>query len=107
MRIPFFALFGNILKANKNPYCELSDVQLDAFCTRIGNLFLLWNGDVSYASKVDPSPADIWMYNRLVSAAVYCHIAEGCNITPKVHLMWRHVAVQMNLPGGLEQKRID
>ena len=46
-------------------------------------------------------------YNEFVTAAVNCHVEYGCNITPKVHLMYKHVRQQMELPGGLGQKRED
>ena len=48
------------------------------------------------------------MFVRFVNAAVECHTSLGCNITHKVHLMWKHVAWQMrNIPGGLGGKMED
>ena len=68
---------------------------------------MLWDGAFSYASKVDPSHEDISMNKRFVMFAVYSHVDVGCNITPKVHLMWKHAARQIGFPGGLGQKRED
>ena len=45
-------------------------------------------------------------YKKIVTAAAYCHAAEHCNVTPKVHL-WRHVAKQMELPSELSRNRED
>ena len=43
-----------------------------------------------------------------VFAAVHCHVQIGCNVTHKVHLMWRHVVNQMKyVPGGLGEKMED
>ncbi len=68
---------------------------------------MLWDGAFSYASKIDPIPHDLEMYNKFVEAAVRSHVAVGCNVTHKVHLMWKHVGQQMRVAGGLGQKRED
>ena len=47
------------------------------------------------------------MYKRFVKAAVNLHVKEGCIMTAKVYLMWKHVAVQMKVAGGLGHKRED
>ena len=102
-----FSIFAGILKANKKEDCKMSEDDIDILCSRFSNLFVLWDGAFSFASKIDPTTNDILQYKRFVTAAVFCHVAEGCNVTPKVHLMWRHVAKQMELPGGLGKKRED
>jgi len=102
-----FSIFANILKSNKKPGCSYGDVEIDALCKSFANLCILWDGAFSYASKVNPTADDIALYKRYVTAAVYCHVAEGLSITPKVHMMWKHVATQMLVPGGLGQKRED
>ena len=100
-----FSIFANILKSNKKPGCSYGDVEIDALCKSFANLCILWDGAFSYASKVNPTADDIALYKRYVTAAVYCHVAEGLSVTPKVHMMWKHVATQMLVPGGLGQKR--
>ena len=86
----------------------MSDLDIDDLCSRFANLLLLWDGAFSYATKIDPTLEDIAMYDRYCSAATRSHIAIGCNVTPKVHLMYRHVAIQMErIPGVLGQKRED
>ena len=69
---------------------------------------MLWDGAFSIARKVDPADSDFTLYRRFVNAAVDLHCQIGCNITHKVHLMWKHVEWQMNLlPGGLGDKMED
>ncbi|KAL7428693.1 hypothetical protein ACHAXM_001389 [Skeletonema potamos] len=48
------------------------------------------------------------MYKRYIKAAIFYHIQIGCSITPKVHLMLKHVLKQMqSFPGGLGDKMED
>ena len=101
-----FSKFADILVANRKDIgMEPEDIR--KICAQFANLCVLWYGAFLYASKIDPTANDITMYRRFVTAAVYCHKGVGCNITPKVHLMWKHVEVQMKLPGGLGKKRED
>ena len=103
-----FELFAELLKANKKENCSMSDKQIEDMCGQFANLCVLWDGAFSIASKVDPSDDDILHYSRFVKAAVHSHVEVGCNVTPKVHLMWAHVATQMKeIPGGLGHKRED
>ena len=57
--------------------------------------------------KFAPSEDDVIQYKRFVTAAVLSHVELGCNVTPKVHMMWSHVVDGMRLPGGLGQNRED
>jgi hypothetical protein len=51
---------------------------------------------------------DTKTYLRYVSAAVHGNNALHCTVTPKVHLMLKHVAWQMrNIRGGLGNKMED
>jgi len=102
-----FSLFAGILKANARAGCVMTHPEIDAFCAQFSNLFVLWDGAFSYASTLDPTDDDITQYKRFVTAAVNAHVAAGLSVTPKVHLMWKHVAQQMKLPGGLGWKRED
>lgn len=81
-----FAEFASILKANKRSDCVLCNEGIDALCARFSNLFVLWDGAFSYASKLNPSEDDIQQYSRFVTAAVQAHVAEGLSVTPKVRL---------------------
>ena len=103
-----FAVFAGILKENAKDDCKLSKDQIDDLCKRFGAVFVLWDGAFSLASKIDPTADDVEMYLRFVKAAVHSHVAIGCNIMPKVHLMWIHVKGQMIvIAGGLGKKRED
>jgi hypothetical protein len=102
-----FLTFANILKANAKTDCTMTGPEIDAMCMQFSNLCVLWDGAFSYASKIDPTATDIAQYKRFVAAAVDCHVGVGCSVTPKVHMMWKHVADQMLLPGGLGKKRED
>ena len=104
-----FTLFAGILKANRRPDSKYdSPEKIDELCNSFAGTFVLWDGAFSFASKIAPSKEHgILQYIRFVTAAVNCHVAQGCSVTPKVHLMWRHVADQMECPGGLVQKRED
>ncbi|KAL7525693.1 hypothetical protein ACHAXR_001117, partial [Thalassiosira sp. AJA248-18] len=102
-----FSLFAGILKANAKPDSPYTHPKIDDLCSTFSNLFVLWDGAFSFASRIDPSEDDIVQYKRFVTAAVHSHVGVGCKITPKVHLMWKHVADQMRVPGGLGMKRED
>lgn len=102
-----FASFATILKDHKKDGCEFNDTSIESECKRYAQLCVLWDGAFSYASKINPTRDDINLYQRFVTAAVHLHVKLGMNVTPKVHLMWKHVAQQMELSGGLGQKRED
>ena len=103
-----FSIFATILKENKKANCTFTLAQIDELCHRFGSTCVLWDGAFSYASTINPSNEDIAWYERFVKAAVHSHVGIECNITPKVHLMWKHVAHQMRtIPGGLGNKRED
>ena len=103
-----FSIFASILKENKKDDCKLTNAEIEELCSQFGSACVLWDGAFSYASTIDPDEEDIAWYRRYVTAAVHSHVAISCNVTPKVHLMWKHVAVNMrNIPGGLGKKRED
>ena len=103
-----FKMFSNILVTHKKPDCTLSADEIVCTCNKFGRLCVLWDGAFSIASRVDPSADDIKLYGRYVEAVVHSHVAMECSVTPKVHLMWRHVREQMcTIVGGLGQKRED
>ena len=62
----------------------------------------LWDVAFSYyVSTINPTIADVVIYERFVTAAVHLHKDLGMNVTPKVNLMWKHVKHQMKFPTGL------
>ena len=65
-----FTLFASILKANKKEGCQLENAKIDDLCTRFSNLFVLWDGAFSYASKLDPTADYSKNYRSFVTAAV-------------------------------------
>ena len=86
----------------------MNEEAIKKMCANHKNLFVLWGIAFSLARTVDPDDDDIDLYKRYVFAAVQCHVRIGCNVTHKVHLMWRHVAEQMkNVLGGLGEKMED
>ena len=103
-----FSIFAQILKQNAKTNCDMTYQDIDNLCHSYTSAFLLWDGAFSYASTIDPTEDDIKMYTRYVMAAANSHVQMGCSVTPKVHLMWRHVEEQMKtIPGGLGKKRED
>ena len=60
------------------------------------------------ARSVNPMEIDVITYQRYVLAAVEGSKALQCTITPKVHMMLKHVEWQMmNIKGGLGDKMED
>ena len=71
-------------------------------------VFLLWDGAFSLARKKYPSEEDAKQYQQFIDAAVIEHVNLGLTITPKVHLMFKHVRWQMvEIEGGLGDKMED
>ena len=103
-----FAEFATILKRNKKLTCTWNDDEIESLCSRYGTLCTLWDGAFSLASICNPNATDIAAYSCFVTAAVCCHVELGLSVTPKVHLMWKHVKPAMKyIPGGLGDKRED
>jgi hypothetical protein len=101
----FFGGLVVILKEGKRPDSLLSDADIDAMCLHFWEVFVLWDGVFSLARTVNPTENDTTTYLRYVDAAVHGHEALSCTVTPKVHLMLKHVAWQMrHIPGGLGEK---
>jgi len=105
-----FDEFKKILKDGKRSNAVLDD-DIDKKCEEYKSVFLLWDGAFSIARKVGKlEDDDINQFQIYVDAAVQAHKDVGCNITHKVHLMWKHVAWQMNElkdVGGLGDKMED
>ena len=73
-------------------------------------MFVLWDGAFSLARTVNPMKLHVITYQRnvLVLAAVEGSKALKCTVTPKVHMMLKHVEWQMtNIKGGLGEKMED
>ncbi len=68
----------------------------------------MWDGAFLLARKFAPTDEDCKTYQKFVNVALQGRTILQCSITPKVHLMLRHVKWQMkNLPGGLGDKMED
>jgi hypothetical protein len=103
-----FSKFSSILKLGKWDNCELGDEDIDTFCQHFQSVFVLWDGAFSFARKFNPTTEDVRMYQQFIETAVKGHVKLGLSITPKVHLMFKHVRWQMeNIPGGLGDKMED
>jgi hypothetical protein len=103
-----FDQFAVIFKDGKRPDCILSVTDIDSLCLHFREVFVLWDGAFSLARTVNPTENDTLTYIRYVSAAIQGNTAICCTITPKVHLMLKHVPWQMrNIPGGLGDKMED
>jgi hypothetical protein len=97
-----------IMKERKRPDSILSDANINALCLHFWEVFILWDGAFSLAQTVNPMENDTKTYLRYVSVAVHGNDALHCTVTPKVHLMLKHVAWQMrNIWGGLGNKTED
>ena len=68
-------------------------------------MFLLWDGAFASVRKIDPTMEDAENYEQFIDAAVAGHVQLGLTITPKVHLMLKHVRWQMEkIDRGLVNK---
>ena len=95
-----------LLEARKND--GMSEEAIKKMCANHKTLYFSWDKALSLALIVDPSDDNMYLFKRYMFAAVYYHIQIGCNVTHKVHLMWRHVANQTKyVPGGLGEKMED
>ncbi len=93
------------LKLGKRDNCELSNKSIDGVCHHFQTVFVLWDGAFSFARKINPMEENAQMFRQFVDAAVTGHVNLGLTITPKVHLMLKHVWWQMkNIRGGLVYK---
>jgi hypothetical protein len=90
-----------IMKEGKRPNSILSNADVDALCLHFREVFVLWDGAFSLARTVGPMEQDTKTYLRYVLAAVHGNDALGCTVTPKVHMMLKHVAFQMRYSGGV------
>jgi len=103
-----FDQLAAILKEGKRKNCLLSDDDIGLLCLHFWEVYVLWDGAFLLARKIDPTDEDTETYQRFVLAALKGSLTLQCSITPKVHMMLRHVQWQMkNLPGGLGDKMED
>ncbi len=97
-----FYQVANIFKEGKSPDCIMTDADIDALCLHFCEVFVLWDEAFLLARTVNPMRQDTNTYLRYVQAVVHGNAALCCTITPKVHLMLKHVAWQMkNIRGGV------
>ena len=100
-----FDQLAAILKEGKRMDCLLSDDDIGLLCLHFWEVYVLWDGAFLLERKIDPTDEDTETYQRFVLAALQGSLTLQYSITPKVHVMLRHVKWQMkNLPGGLGDK---
>jgi len=100
-----FDKFAAIFKEGKRQNCQLTDDEIDSLCFHICEVFVLWDGAFSVARTEYPTNDDFVNYRVYVDAAVEGSKDLGCTITPKLHMMAKHVEWQMRtIRGGLGDK---
>mgnify|MGYP006164238315 CR=1 FL=1 len=88
------------MKEWKRPDSILSNADVDTLCLHFWEVFVLWDGAFSLAQTVSLMEKDTKTYLIYVLAAVHGNDALGCTVTPKVHMMLKHVAFQMRYIWG-------
>jgi hypothetical protein len=103
-----FDQFASVFKQGKRCDCVLSEGEIDTLCLHFREVFVLWDGMLALARTINPDNTDRATYQSYIMAAVQGHTDLKCPITPKVHLMLKHVEWQMkNLNRGLGEKMED
>ena len=103
-----FDKFAAIFKEGKRVDCQLTDADIDSLCLHFREVYVLWDGAFALARIINPTLQEAETYQKFVSAAVQGSQILQCPITPKVHIMLRHVQWQMiNIKGGLGNKMED
>jgi hypothetical protein len=97
--------FTVIFKEGKRENCIFSKAAIDRMCLHFREVFVLWDAAFSLAQTVNPMETDITTYQRYVLTVVHGNVVLHCTVTPKVHLMLKHVVWQMEeTKGGLGDK---
>jgi hypothetical protein len=103
-----FDNFSLVFKEGKRDDCLLLDVEIELLCLHFCEVFVLWGGAFLLAWTVNPMEIDVIAYQRYVLAAVKGSKTLQCTVTPKVHMMLKHVEWQMtNIKGSLGVKMED
>jgi hypothetical protein len=103
-----FDNFSLVFKDGKRDDCLLLDVEIELLCLHFCEVFVLWDGAFFLARTVNPMEIDVITYQKYVLAAVEGSKTLQCTVTPKVHMMLKHVEWQMmNIRGGLGNKMED
>jgi hypothetical protein len=86
----------------------LLDAEIESLCLHFCEVFVLWDGAFLLARTVNPMELNVITYQRYVLAAVAGSKDLQCTVTPKVHMMLKHITWQMtNIKGGLGNKMED
>ena len=95
-----FDNYSYIFKDRKRDDCLLSDAEIEGLCLRFCEVFVLWDGAFLLARTVNPTELDAITYQNYVVASFKASRSLQCTITPKVHMMLKHVKWQMtNIKG--------
>ncbi len=89
-----FDKFASIFKKGKREDCLLSDDDINSVCLHFREAFVLWDGAFLLARTINPMNEDVHTYQRFVLTALQGAKILQCSITPKVHMMLRHVVWQ-------------
>jgi hypothetical protein len=94
-----------VFKEGKRDDCLLLDAEIESLCLHFHEVFVLWDGALLLAQTVNPMELDVITYQRYALAAVAGSKDLQCTVTPKVHMMLKHVKWHMtNIKGGLGNK---
>ena len=95
-----FDCISVVFKEGKRDDCLLPNAEIESLCLHFCEMFVLWDGAFSLAQTVNPMELDVITYQRYVLAAVEGSKSLQCTVTPKVHMMLKHVEWQMmNIKG--------
>ena len=86
-----FDEFEEILKENRKEDPPYSISQIETLCQSHKEVFLLWDGAFSLAHTISPTKDDYNLYLDYAKAAMDMHVAIGCSVTHKCHLMLVHL----------------
>ncbi len=88
----FFDELAVMLEGGKRPDSIFSDANVNTLCLHFREVFILWDGALLFAQTINLMENDTITSLHYVVAAVHGYAALHCTITPKVHLMLKHVA---------------
>ncbi len=80
-----------IMKEGKRPNSILSNANANTLCLHFWEVFVLWDWAFLLARTVSPMKQDTKTYLRYVLVAVHGNNDLRCTVTPKFHMMLKHV----------------
>ena len=89
--VSIFDEFEENLKENQKEDSPYLISQIETLCQSHKEVFLLWDGAFSLAHTISPTKDDYNLYLDYAKAAMDMHVAIGCSVTHKCHLMLVHL----------------